>query len=142
MARAAAAPLSGGGPGTAGSGTRHPAVAVTVADARPEPRNRVGNVRNGLGMVTASVTTGDDVAAWVKAALEAELLAQGLRVASSPEGGASLAAPVAKVECDAFFAHGASVMAASLDTHARAAMALFLAYCTPAGRRQLEALLG
>jgi AcrR family transcriptional regulator len=28
-----------------------------------------------------------------------------------------------------------------LDGHARAALALFLAYCTPAGRRQLEAVL-
>lgn len=32
--------------------------------------------------------------------------------------------------------------AESLDAHARAALALFLAYCTPVGRRQLEALLG
>lgn len=32
--------------------------------------------------------------------------------------------------------------AESLDHHARAALALFRAYCTPAGRRRLEALLG
>jgi AcrR family transcriptional regulator len=31
--------------------------------------------------------------------------------------------------------------AESLDAHARAALALFRAYCTPAGRRRLEALL-
>jgi AcrR family transcriptional regulator len=31
--------------------------------------------------------------------------------------------------------------AVSLDAHARAALALFRAYCTPAGRRRLEALL-
>jgi AcrR family transcriptional regulator len=31
--------------------------------------------------------------------------------------------------------------AESLEAHARAALALFLAYCTPAGRRQLKALL-
>ena len=31
--------------------------------------------------------------------------------------------------------------AASLDAHARATLALFLPHCTPAGRRQLEALL-
>ena len=31
--------------------------------------------------------------------------------------------------------------ASRLDAHARATMALFLAYCTPAGRRQLEAIL-
>jgi hypothetical protein len=31
--------------------------------------------------------------------------------------------------------------ARSLDLHARAALALFLPYCTPAGRKQLEPLL-
>jgi hypothetical protein len=31
--------------------------------------------------------------------------------------------------------------AESLDAHARAALALFWPYCTPAGRRQLKALL-
>jgi len=29
-----------------------------------------------------------------------------------------------------------------LDGHARSVLALFLGYCTPAGRRQLDALLG
>jgi hypothetical protein len=31
--------------------------------------------------------------------------------------------------------------AESLDAHARAALALFWPFCTPAGRRQLKALL-
>ncbi len=99
-----------------------PAVAVVVTDGRPDPRNRVGNVRNGFGMVTASVTTADDVAAWIKGALEAESQAQGLRVVPSPDGGASLAAQVAKVECDAFFEYGASVMLSTQLTTGGAAI--------------------
>lgn len=99
-----------------------PAVAVVVTDGRPDPRNRVGNVRNGFGMVTASVTTADDVAGWIKGALESELQAHGLRVVPSAGGGASLAAQVAKVECDAFFEYGASVMLSTQLTTGGAAI--------------------
>ena len=61
-------------------------------------------------MAMASVTTAGDVPAWVKGALETELRAAGLQVVAAPEGSAALAVQVTKVECDAYFEYGASVV--------------------------------
>ena len=99
-----------------------PAVAVTVSDARPEPRTKVGSVRNALGMAMASVTTAGDVPAWVKGALEAELRAAGLRVIPAEEGATALDAEVAKVDCDAYLEYGASVVVSARLTSRGAAV--------------------
>jgi hypothetical protein len=87
-----------------------PAVAVSVTDARPEPRNQVGSVRNAFGMKMASITTTGSVPAWVKGALETELWMAGVRVVEKAEGASQLAAQVDKVETDAYFTYGATVV--------------------------------
>ncbi len=87
-----------------------PAVSIAVTDARPEPRNKVGHVRNGLGIPMATITTTGDVPAWVKGALEIECQAAGLRVVPAADGVPRVAAQVTKVETDAYFSYGATVV--------------------------------
>ena len=65
-------------------GADAPALSVVVSDARPEPREELGPVRNAFGMKMSAVTSKDDVPAWVTSALVAEFQAVGLRVAQPP----------------------------------------------------------
>ena len=58
---------------TALGGPRTREVILVVNDARPS-RDRIGNVRNGYGMDTASILTETNVEVWVYDAIELELV--------------------------------------------------------------------
>jgi hypothetical protein len=92
-----------------------PEVAASVAllppdDQRPEPRNVVGYVRNGLYMHTADVETNDDVKAWVAAALTTELRRAGIAVGDAAPGRPVVAVTVFEVHSNAYFSYSAKVV--------------------------------
>jgi len=90
------------------------------ADARSD-KSRVGSVRNGFGMQTASVVTKDDIAAWVTTALRTELTNAGYRVVDGASGTASgllLTGDLTHLWCDSYFNYNGEV---ALDVRLRAA---------------------
>lgn len=88
-------------------------IVLAVSDLRTKT-DRVGNVRNTLGMDTADVVTQDDVRAWVERAFAYELQRAGYTIlpAGSAAGGGtpiSLDAVVTKAHCDVYLTYGADI---------------------------------
>lgn len=87
-------------------GPRTRDVILAVNDARPS-RDRIGNVRNGYGMDTASILTETNIEVWVFDAIELELEKLGFRAvthrdALADRGDDRLTANVVKVYCDIY----------------------------------------
>ena len=80
-------------------------VALAIWDKRAE-QDRVGNIRNTMGMDTASVLTDDNVSIWVHDAIAAELNSLGYRVTDRheplDEPSVTLTADITKVYCDVY----------------------------------------
>ncbi len=93
-------------PSAALAGPRTRDVILAVNDARPS-RDRIGNVRNGYGMDTASILTETNIEVWVYDAIELELEKLGFRTVAQGDAAADrvddrLTANVVKVYCDIY----------------------------------------
>jgi len=79
---------------------------LPLDDQRPD-RDRVGAVRNGLGLATADIVTTDNLPNWIRAALRAELARAGYRVTdrAGAAPAARLSCAVAAVWTDAYFTY-------------------------------------
>jgi hypothetical protein len=89
-------------------------VILAVADMRASTE-RIGNVRNGFGMDTASVVTDTDVRAWVESAFMNELAGAGYTVIPAEgetghDTAISLDAELTKVYCDAYLTYDGEVL--------------------------------
>lgn len=85
-------------------------VAVVVTDARPEPREKVGVVRNGFGIPIGDVEIQEDAAPWVRYALEKELYAEGIPVVAVDVAKSVLSAQLLRLHCDAYFSYSSDVI--------------------------------
>lgn len=88
-------------------------VVVHVTDQRTS-RERIGNVRNGLGMDTANVITNDDVRLWVKSALTSELANAGYTIVAdggraTSDDAIGLNAEILEVYCDVYMTYDGDV---------------------------------
>jgi hypothetical protein len=99
-------------------------IILSVSDQRSEV-DRIGNVRNALGMDTADVVTRDDVTSWVTQALEAELVSAGHLVirageALPGEDTIGLRADILTVYCDVYLTYDGEVsLMVTLEGEAR-----------------------
>jgi hypothetical protein len=97
----------------AATGPRTHQVILAVHDAR-ETRDRIGNVRNGFGMDTASILTEDNIEVWVHEAVIFELDQLGYQVLDhrgtpSDASADRLTATVQKVYCDIYAVYDGEV---------------------------------
>jgi hypothetical protein len=105
-------------PVTSGPRTQH--VILAVNDAR-ETTDRIGNVRNPLGMDTASILTEDNIAVWVHDAIAFELDRLGYQLldhrgALSNKSTDRLTANVQNVFCDIYAVYdGEASLQATLE---------------------------
>jgi len=87
-----------------------PAVWVSpLVDLRPEPRQKVGAVRNLFGMPTADVETPDDLVAWATAAIKDELQRAGVRVVPQAAGVPEVGGELTLANGEAFFTYRGEV---------------------------------